>query len=338
MTLEEAFTTLGLSPNSSARAAREAYLTRLRAHRPESDPVGFARLRAAFDKVKSAQKTHPKTPTRPAPNTPQPWLVDVLPYLPPEIAVRVCSLPPLHGAIVASEALMAEAHYALALLLVERCLVPRYGVSVSWSVPTSIMRLICQCWRDDRREEARAMTDMLQRWLDANGLEARVCTGEIAVQWAIIRELRSLEDEWSRVLGRGIASRVLSGAPEQVADIAFAEDEPCPQARARAWQVVSARAPIIACIWGDALKSACRRPMLGSTRRALLLTGIGIMLWAGAQLWMPHRRTIERTQGAGVPQCSLGASESQCERGAHGWADHRHRSGHDLQRRRPHDP
>jgi hypothetical protein len=53
VTLDEAFAELGLDPDAGSDGARRAYLRLLKTRKPETDPEGFMRLRAAYDLVKS---------------------------------------------------------------------------------------------------------------------------------------------------------------------------------------------------------------------------------------------------------------------------------------------
>lgn len=49
------FAVLGVSPSADDAAIRRAYLGLLRLHRPERDPEGFQRVRAAYEAVRSGQ-------------------------------------------------------------------------------------------------------------------------------------------------------------------------------------------------------------------------------------------------------------------------------------------
>ncbi len=53
MTLDEAFTELGVDPYAGSDGARRAYLRLLKTRKPETDPEGFMRLRAAYELVKA---------------------------------------------------------------------------------------------------------------------------------------------------------------------------------------------------------------------------------------------------------------------------------------------
>lgn len=52
MTLEEAWEILGVGAGTDNKAVRRAYLRLLKTHKPETDPVGFQRLRAAFERAR----------------------------------------------------------------------------------------------------------------------------------------------------------------------------------------------------------------------------------------------------------------------------------------------
>lgn len=53
MTLEEAFAELGIDAGAGSDGARRAYLRLLKTRKPETDPEGFMRLRAAYELVKA---------------------------------------------------------------------------------------------------------------------------------------------------------------------------------------------------------------------------------------------------------------------------------------------
>jgi hypothetical protein len=52
VTLDEALAELGVDRETSADAARRAYLKLLKVRKPETDPQGFMRLREAWETVK----------------------------------------------------------------------------------------------------------------------------------------------------------------------------------------------------------------------------------------------------------------------------------------------
>jgi hypothetical protein len=54
MTLDEAARILEIEPTAGASAARRAYLRKLKIHKPERDPDGFMRIRAAYDRFASS--------------------------------------------------------------------------------------------------------------------------------------------------------------------------------------------------------------------------------------------------------------------------------------------
>ena len=53
VTLDEAFAELGVDPDAGSDGARRAYLRLLKTRKPETDPEGFMRLRAAYELVKA---------------------------------------------------------------------------------------------------------------------------------------------------------------------------------------------------------------------------------------------------------------------------------------------
>ncbi|QSQ16605.1 hypothetical protein [Myxococcus landrumensis] len=73
MTLEEAWGELGVDAGTAPDLARRAYLRLLKTRKPEVDPQGFARLRAAYEQVKAALEgtEAPRTDSEPtAPTAP----------------------------------------------------------------------------------------------------------------------------------------------------------------------------------------------------------------------------------------------------------------------------
>jgi hypothetical protein len=90
MTIEEAAVVLGLDPEATfdAAAARRAYLKAIKRHKPESDPEGFKRVRAAYE-VLTAYRTFVATVVpAPAPPPADP---------PPSPAPSQASPPPQPG-------------------------------------------------------------------------------------------------------------------------------------------------------------------------------------------------------------------------------------------------
>jgi hypothetical protein len=51
---EDPFAVLGIAPTMDYAAIKQAYFKRLPEHPPHADPMGFARLRAAYDALRSA--------------------------------------------------------------------------------------------------------------------------------------------------------------------------------------------------------------------------------------------------------------------------------------------
>ncbi|WP_342381029.1 hypothetical protein NVS55_15240 [Myxococcus stipitatus] len=74
MTLEEAWGELGVEAGTAPDLARRAYLRLLKTRKPEVDPQGFARLRAAYERVKAALEgtEAPRTQSEPETTSAQP--------------------------------------------------------------------------------------------------------------------------------------------------------------------------------------------------------------------------------------------------------------------------
>ncbi|MCE9666815.1 J domain-containing protein [Myxococcus stipitatus] len=74
MTLEEARSELGVGPDAPPDLVRRGYLRLLKTRKPEVDPEGFARLRAAYEVLKAAQDgvEPPRTQAAPAPPPDEP--------------------------------------------------------------------------------------------------------------------------------------------------------------------------------------------------------------------------------------------------------------------------
>jgi curved DNA-binding protein CbpA len=51
---DDPYKTLGIEPSATQAEVKQAYFTLVREHPPERDPEGFKRIRAAYEKVKSA--------------------------------------------------------------------------------------------------------------------------------------------------------------------------------------------------------------------------------------------------------------------------------------------
>ena len=72
MTLEEAFAELGIDPGTGSDGTRRAYLRLLKTRKPETDPEGFMRLRAAYDLVKANESFFEAFRSREPAEAPQP--------------------------------------------------------------------------------------------------------------------------------------------------------------------------------------------------------------------------------------------------------------------------
>ena len=51
---DDPYKTLGIEPSATQAEVKQAYFTLVREHPPERDPEGFKRIRAAYEKLKSA--------------------------------------------------------------------------------------------------------------------------------------------------------------------------------------------------------------------------------------------------------------------------------------------
>ncbi|MCP3103210.1 J domain-containing protein [Myxococcus sp. K15C18031901] len=71
MTLEEARSELGVSPDAAPDLVRRSYLRLLKTRKPEVDPAGFARLRAAYEVLEAAKNGVAPPRTQPAPAPPR---------------------------------------------------------------------------------------------------------------------------------------------------------------------------------------------------------------------------------------------------------------------------
>lgn len=59
-TLENPYAVLGIKRDAGEAEIKQAYFAKVREHSPEHDPEGFKRIRAAYDKIRSA-KTRAET-------------------------------------------------------------------------------------------------------------------------------------------------------------------------------------------------------------------------------------------------------------------------------------
>lgn len=59
-TVENPYAVLGIKRDASEAEIKQAYFAKVREHSPEHDPEGFKRIRAAYDKIRSA-KTRTET-------------------------------------------------------------------------------------------------------------------------------------------------------------------------------------------------------------------------------------------------------------------------------------
>ncbi|MEO6417915.1 MAG: J domain-containing protein, partial [Polyangiaceae bacterium] len=183
--IEEALKELAVEAGVSDGDLRRAYLRRLKTAKPEVDPEGFQRVRAAYQLLQD-QRAIGQHPTNSAPlllptNAPLPPAAH-LEGPAPAVAVRDPFLDHL------------DRHEwdASARLLIERYVRAAEGAEVPLPAPSQTFLLILHLHETGALDTAGALGCAFHRWVTVTGLELVVLGGAMAPYWAIVREMESL--------------------------------------------------------------------------------------------------------------------------------------------------
>lgn len=249
MTLDEAFAELGLDPDAGSDGARRAYLRLLKTRKPETDPEGFMRLRAAYELVKAdlpffeafrarepaarvveetpapvveplAAPEEPLVAIEEPPVAPEEPLAAVeeplaaIPALPAQVdsAPDEGEAPVDRGDVDVMEALLARSAYegaATQALLILESATHRLDQR---DPPVlSCLRLMLGLHRISEPEKAREVSTAFKAWLAATGKESTQIRGHAAVLWTLVRELDGMKKGLPDRVRTAIALAALAG-------------------------------------------------------------------------------------------------------------------------------
>lgn len=260
MTLDEARTLLGVDATASADEARRAYLKLVKRHRPEQDPLGFQRVREAYDLVRE----------------PRPFLFEgAALHLQALTASDVSATPvaeegawqvtshesaeqvpdrsagpdgELEGAFAAAMGHLRERDPFAALPFIEACL--GSGSGSSYRGATLVIEALV---RFAQQGEVSAFVKLSERFANHVKEDQVVLWGPHAARWLVLRELSVVAAELPEFVFGSLASSVFEeDAASLVEELGlYAAREP-KQAR-RAQRVLKAYAPSLFSAYGALL-------------------------------------------------------------------------------------
>jgi len=232
MTLEEAFQELAVDRSASADAVRRAYLRLLKAHKPESDPQGFRRLREAFELARASGApgvvfgaipgqvvTHPAEPLRTDPD-PDAVATATTPSQPdPPDAAPPLDFTFAHDVVrMDAEGEPESAAEALTELFAQAA----RRSDVALPSPTFTLDLLLRLHQSASLGPARRLHEGFRTWLAGTGDEVRLLSGLLTVQWAACDELHAMTTHLSRP-ARAIVARAARTGDLVAARAALAE-------------------------------------------------------------------------------------------------------------------
>jgi hypothetical protein len=217
VTLEEAFAELGIDRDAGSDGARRAYLRLLKTRKPETDPEGFMRLRAAYELVKEIlprleafRAREPAAPTPPevvAAVEPAPAVIDA-----PPAAVEAAPAVVDPGSAGEMAFLIARGEYAGAA---DQALFLLAAATLRLRPPDppvdSLLRLMLTLHGNALAPKAREVSSAFKVWLAATGKESTHIHDETAVLWTLVRELDALKKGLPTRLRSVIARAALAG-------------------------------------------------------------------------------------------------------------------------------
>jgi hypothetical protein len=249
MTFDQALVELGIDRDAGPEEARRAYLKLLKTRRPETDPQGFMRLREAFDRLKDTlaarqtfrlaiearaaipELTPPPPAVAPTPviDTPLAAPADLGEMSAPNPAVSKGSAPAEAEAVEgnaieddedeATEEPPSEAEADRLLAGGDRAgaadeLACLFDAAADLGRPPPFlkaMRLVLELHEDGDVDSARMLEASVVAWLRASGEEVRILRGNLAIAWAMTRELGTLRRKFPSKARTAIARGVRTG-------------------------------------------------------------------------------------------------------------------------------
>ena len=222
MTPGDAFHELGLEDGATPDAVRRAYLRGIKIRKPESDPEGFRRLRAAYelltgDGYRSAQPFSEATlETEPSLND---WTepLETLPADEPEETANRFEEEPgdvldnpdeLDELIGQAEVLAARGQAAEAATCARRAVAAaEHGLSTP-QFNRRVIRLILRLQAAGALLEAEEIYDELEDFFDRAGGEATLISQSTAVMWSLVNEIVRLSDDFPQGMRAAFALAV----------------------------------------------------------------------------------------------------------------------------------
>ncbi len=210
MTLDEALSTLGLARGASPEEARRAYLRLLKKHKPEVDPEGFRRVRAAYEVTqgKGGGDASIAAPT-PEPAAREEGVPRGAPDVEAEPARAAEPLvEPVAPEVAARErpSRLDEARALVATL-------EAAARDVALPVPAAlevVVAILSMHWHGELGV-ARSLEGAFAAWLAASGREATSMSVETAFRWELAREMGSLGDDFPLAARRAMAQASIAG-------------------------------------------------------------------------------------------------------------------------------
>jgi hypothetical protein len=291
VTLEDAFAELGIDRDAGSDGARRAYLRLLKTRKPETDPEGFMRLRAAYELVKEhlprfeafrAREPAASAPpvvvatveAAPAAIAPMPTTVEELRALlegrpaVDEAAPAVVEPATDPGNVVEMERLLARSAHERAAdqaLLILAAATHRLGPP---DPPVhSLLRLMLTLHSVGQASKAREVASAFKEWLVASGKESTYIRGQTAVLWAIVRELSAMKKGLPTRVRVAIARGALAGdlADASSALVAYRRAQPAEAEAAAA--LLHRKAPTIAAALAGALDPGAQKVAAARARK-----------------------------------------------------------------------
>ncbi len=269
MAIEEALAVLGLGPDASGEQARRAYLGRIKAARPETDPEGFMRLREAFEVARAwarlqgqsgnavgtenvaHERREPEDSARPLElaraRTP-PDLAAALPHVGETTPVRP-STPTLAAWGAKLDSLVQNEQFGEAADQLAACLesvpdaLPNFAMSV---------RVALRCIEIGRVAHAQRLCRALERAIAAHGVETQF-SAELIVGWTVVRELCSVAEADPQILGAVARGALQQDFPKAKSELMAIRDVRPDAASDAAW-LFAKRAPTLHAAVANVLK------------------------------------------------------------------------------------